>query len=90
MKVTVKGVNLNVAQAGSGKHALVFLHYWGGSSRDWSSVKVDPLDVVKAHILPAFRDPETHFLKNKGHLLPIEAPRELVEILGKFAARAFA
>ena len=52
--------------------------------------KVAPLDVVKAHILPAFRNPETHFLKNKGHLLPIEAPRELVEILGKFAARAFA
>jgi pimeloyl-ACP methyl ester carboxylesterase len=260
MKVTVKGVNLNVAQAGSGEHALVFLHFWGGSSREWSSVidglsprfhcvaldargsgssdapssgyriadladdvegaiaalklksyvlvghsmggktaqllasrrpqglrglalvasspptpmatspehrdqlrkayasrdavnwgldnvltdspisdkdremlvadalqispglrdgwidvatqedcssevakvdvpvaviagdadKVDPLDVVKAHILPAFRDPETHFLKNKGHLLPIEAPRELVEILGNFAAKAFA
>jgi pimeloyl-ACP methyl ester carboxylesterase len=52
--------------------------------------KVAPLDVVKAHILPAFRNPETHFLKNKGHLLPIEARRELVEILGKFAARAFA
>jgi pimeloyl-ACP methyl ester carboxylesterase len=38
MKVTVKGVNLNVAQAGSGEHALVFLHFWGGSSREWSSV----------------------------------------------------
>ena len=38
MKVTVKGINLNVAQAGSGEHALVFLHFWGGSSREWSSV----------------------------------------------------
>ena len=260
MKVTVKGVNLNVVQAGSGEHALVFLHFWGGSSREWSSVveglsarfhcvaldargsgasdapssgyriadladdvegviaalklesyvlvghsmggktaqllasrrpgglkglalvasspptpmatspqhrdqlrkayasrdavhwglnnvltaspisdkdreilvtdalqispglrdgwidlgsqedqssevakvdvpvvviagdadKVDPLEVVKAHILPAFRNPETHLLKNKGHLLPIEAPRELVEILGTFATKAFA
>ena len=260
MKVTVNGVNLNVAQAGSGEHALVFMHFWGGSSREWSSViaglssrlhcvapdtrgsgasdvpssgfriadladdvqgviaalklksyvlighsmggktaqvlasrrsqglrglilvasspaspmqisqaqrdqmkgayanrdsinwgldnvltgspisdkdrevlladalrlspgardgwievgsredyssdvskvnvpvaviageadKVDPLDVVKAHILPAFSKAETHFLKNKGHLLPIEAPRELVDILGKFAAKAFA
>ena len=51
--------------------------------------KVDPLDVVKAHILPAFSDPEAHFLKNKGHLLPIEAARELVDILGTFAAKAF-
>jgi pimeloyl-ACP methyl ester carboxylesterase len=52
--------------------------------------KVDPLDVVNAHILPAFSNPEVHFLKKKGHLLPIEAPRELVDILGKFAAKAFA
>ena len=52
--------------------------------------KVDPMSVVKAHILPAFTKPETHFLKRKGHLLPVEAPHELVEILGDFAARAFA
>jgi pimeloyl-ACP methyl ester carboxylesterase len=52
--------------------------------------KVDPLEVVKAHILPAFSNPESHFLKKKGHLLPIEAPRELVDILAEFAARAFA
>jgi pimeloyl-ACP methyl ester carboxylesterase len=52
--------------------------------------KVDPLEVVKAHILPAFSNPESHFLKKKGHLLPIEAPHELVAILGEFAARVFA
>jgi pimeloyl-ACP methyl ester carboxylesterase len=52
--------------------------------------KIDPLEVVKAHILPAFGNPETHFLKTKGHLLPIEAPGELVEILSQFAAKAFA
>ena len=52
--------------------------------------KIDPLEVVKAHILPAFSRPETHFLKNKGHLLPIEASRELVAILSNFAVKAFA
>jgi pimeloyl-ACP methyl ester carboxylesterase len=52
--------------------------------------KVDPMAVVKAEIVPAFANPETHFLKKKGHLLPIEASRELVEILGTFATRAFA
>jgi pimeloyl-ACP methyl ester carboxylesterase len=38
MQVTVNGVNLNVSQAGSGERALVFMHFWGGSSREWSSV----------------------------------------------------
>ena len=52
--------------------------------------KVDPVEVVKAHIIPSFSNPETHFLKKKGHLLPVEAPAELVEILGNFAAKAFA
>jgi pimeloyl-ACP methyl ester carboxylesterase len=51
--------------------------------------KIDPLDAVKAHIIPAFNRPQTHFLRKKGHLLPIEAPAELVEILGEFAATVF-
>lgn len=51
--------------------------------------QVDPMEVVKAHIVPSFRGCEAHFLKSKGHLLPIEAPNELVSILGQFAARAF-
>lgn len=52
--------------------------------------KIDPLPIVQAHILPLFEHPETHFLKHKGHLLPIEAPKELVAILSKFATMAFA
>jgi pimeloyl-ACP methyl ester carboxylesterase len=51
--------------------------------------RVDPAEVVRAHILPSFDNPETHFLKGKGHLLPIEAPGELVAILEEFAAKAF-
>ena len=36
--------------------------------------KVDPLAVVKAHIHPAFRDPDTHVLKKKGHQSSIGLP----------------
>ncbi|MBI3898397.1 MAG: alpha/beta hydrolase [Gammaproteobacteria bacterium] len=52
--------------------------------------KVDPLEVVKSHVLPSFKDPEVHVLKNKGHLLPMEAPIEVAEILGRFAAKLLA
>ena len=38
MTVAVNGINLTVTQAGSGGDALVFLHFWGGSSREWSTV----------------------------------------------------
>jgi pimeloyl-ACP methyl ester carboxylesterase len=38
MKCQVNGVSLNVQDQGHGELALVFLHYWGGSSRTWSQV----------------------------------------------------
>jgi len=38
MMVESNGVHLNVAQRGAGAPALVFLHYWGGSSRTWRRV----------------------------------------------------
>ena len=34
----VNGVDINVVEAGEGRPALVFLHYWGGSSRTWAPV----------------------------------------------------
>jgi pimeloyl-ACP methyl ester carboxylesterase len=34
----VNGVDLNVVDIGGGTPALVFLHYWGGSSRTWAPV----------------------------------------------------
>jgi len=34
----LNGVDLNVVDIGAGAPALVFLHYWGGSSRTWAPV----------------------------------------------------
>ncbi len=36
LTLRVNGVDLNVADAGEGAPALLFLHYWGGSSRTWA------------------------------------------------------
>lgn len=33
--IRVNEVDINVVEAGAGDLALVFLHYWGGSSRTW-------------------------------------------------------
>lgn len=38
MMVAVNGIDLYVEQRGTGKPTLVFLHYWGGSSRTWAHV----------------------------------------------------
>lgn len=38
MMLTVNGIDLQVEQRGAGSPALVFLHYWGGSSRTWRHV----------------------------------------------------
>lgn len=38
MKIPVRGVEINVTRTGSGNTSIVFLHFWGGSSRTWSEV----------------------------------------------------
>ncbi|MDF3982192.1 alpha/beta hydrolase [Luteibacter sp. PPL201] len=38
MKIQSNGVSLNVRVKGDGELTLVFLHYWGGSSRTWHHV----------------------------------------------------
>lgn len=38
MMLSVNGIDLHVEQQGAGSPALVFLHYWGGSSRTWRHV----------------------------------------------------
>jgi len=38
MKIASNDVQIHVADQGSGNPALVFLHYWGGSSRTWDDV----------------------------------------------------
>jgi pimeloyl-ACP methyl ester carboxylesterase len=48
--------------------------------------RVDPSEVVKAHIIPHYRSAPVHFLPDKGHLLPVEAPREVAAIVAHFAS----
>jgi pimeloyl-ACP methyl ester carboxylesterase len=38
MKIAANGTRIHVEEQGSGDFALVFLHYWGGSSRTWGKV----------------------------------------------------
>ncbi len=38
MKIQSNGINIHVEEHGSGSLALVFLHYWGGSTRTWKYV----------------------------------------------------
>ncbi len=38
MKIASNGIQIYVEDHGNGSPALVFLHYWGGSSRTWNDV----------------------------------------------------
>jgi len=38
MMLRANGIDLHVEQRGAGSPALIFLHYWGGSSRTWRHV----------------------------------------------------
>ena len=38
MDIASNGMRLHVEKQGSGSPTLVFLHYWGGSSRTWRHV----------------------------------------------------
>lgn len=38
MKIKTNGITLNVHASGAGSTTLLYLHYWGGSSRTWSGV----------------------------------------------------
>lgn len=38
MRIESNGIELHVEQRGAGSPALVFLHYWGGSTRTWRHV----------------------------------------------------
>lgn len=40
MKIKSNGIRIHVEEQGSGDLTLVFLHYWGGSSRTWKHVTV--------------------------------------------------
>ncbi|HEY4808810.1 MAG TPA: hypothetical protein VIH81_13865 [Roseiarcus sp.] len=36
--IDANGATIRVTESGAGEPALVFLHYWGGSSRTWQAV----------------------------------------------------
>ncbi|WP_413741908.1 alpha/beta fold hydrolase [Sodalis sp. RH15] len=38
MKYFLNGLELNIQDRGNGLPAIIFLHYWGGSSRTWADV----------------------------------------------------
>ena len=38
MRISANGITMNADVRGQGEPALVFLHYWGGSSRTWAGV----------------------------------------------------
>lgn len=48
--------------------------------------RVDPLAVVKSHLLPHYPSARVELLPGKGHLLPVEAPAEIAAAVGAFAA----
>ena len=47
MKIASNGIAIHAVECGAGDPSLVFLHYWGGSSRTWKH--------VTARLAPAFR-----------------------------------
>jgi pimeloyl-ACP methyl ester carboxylesterase len=47
--------------------------------------RVDPPDVLRRTLLPRLPQATLHVLPGVGHLLPLEAPREVAALVGGFA-----
>jgi pimeloyl-ACP methyl ester carboxylesterase len=43
--------------------------------------RVDPVAVVKAHVVARYPSATVRYLPGKGHLLPVEAPQEVADII---------
>jgi pimeloyl-ACP methyl ester carboxylesterase len=54
LKIDANGIRIFVSERGAGAMALVFLHYWGGSSRTWNKV-IDALPTTYRTIATDFR-----------------------------------
>lgn len=52
--VPANGVDINVADRGAGEPVLVFLHYYGGSTRTWQGV-IDDLSATHRCVALDFR-----------------------------------
>jgi pimeloyl-ACP methyl ester carboxylesterase len=46
--------------------------------------KVDPVDAHKSELLPRLSDVEFHVLPGIGHLVPLQAPAEVAELVSTF------
>jgi pimeloyl-ACP methyl ester carboxylesterase len=49
--------------------------------------KVDPVDAHQRELLPRLADVEFHVLPGVGHLVPLQAPVEVAEVVSAFLAR---
>ena len=49
--------------------------------------RVDPIAIVKSHLVPSYPAATVRFLPNKGHLLPVEAPQDVADLI-RFVAEA--
>ena len=47
---------------------------------------VDTPEIVQSKIVPHYPTASVHMLAGKGHLLPVEAPAEIVQVVSEFAA----
>jgi 3-oxoadipate enol-lactonase len=45
--MNVRGLSIHVEQHGKGNPAIIFLHYWGGTSRTWSRVAAGLQDKLR-------------------------------------------
>lgn len=86
----VNDVDLNVIDTGSGAPALVFLHYWGGSSRTWAvpvhviagaDDSVEPEASLRASLGKVLPHATFSVLPGVGHMAPLEAPARLAEAI---------
>jgi pimeloyl-ACP methyl ester carboxylesterase len=51
--ISLADVKINIDQRGNGTPTLLFVHYWGGSSRTWSTVMdwLSPRTTAASHLI---------------------------------------
>jgi 3-oxoadipate enol-lactonase len=80
--VSANGLNFNVRERGAGEVALVFLHYFGGSSRSWDEVTARLPDF--RCLMPDLRGFGDSQAPNSGYSVDEQADdiAALIEVLG--------
>jgi pimeloyl-ACP methyl ester carboxylesterase len=52
--------------------------------------QVEPADVLRRNLLPYLSNAQFAVIANSGHLMPVESPAELADVIDAFAIEAFA